>query len=389
MDAITIHDIAGYTTEQSVWKLIGCLAEASKTADLCSLHPKDITLDGDSFQVAATPHSGDTLPFEAPEHALGRGSEAANVWAIGAIAFYTLMGVGLFEEKGGRVQTEETNIPRIGQTHGSRQLGDTIYRCLSYHPGQRISLDDLQAEANRALSSPPPPPKRVMHPSGGTYKNSPVKFWPEEMCGLLLLLLFMIPGLVVGQERTKVPDELAAIVRRCILLRSHANSDKVAREFAYDHAWTLMDELPVDKSGECTLKNRVDTFGLNDMGFRLAKSHAGVTNARSRFRNGQDPRYNYSFIEVTAKKGCAVSYDITRRQGRQVFVVVPYSPKADFSLTMSRNGKPVGRMEKDNDGTIYLFINEKVEKDDTLRLTIQNSSGRNQAFVIINYNSRQ
>ena len=133
----------------------------------------------------------------------------------------------------------------------------------------------------------------------------------------------------------------------------------------------------------------MDTFGLNEMGFRLAKSHSGVTNARSRFRNGQDPRYNYSFIEVTAKKGCAVSYDITRRQGRQVFVVVPYSPNANFRLTMSRNGKSVGRIEKDSNGAAYLFIDEAVEKDDTLHLTIQNNSGRNQAFVIINYNSRQ
>ena len=389
MDTITIQDIAGYATEQSIWKLIGSLTDAAKTADLCRLLPKDITLDGDAFRVATPSRSNGFLPFEAPEHATGIAGDAANVWAIGAIAFYTLMGVGLFEEKGGKVQTEETNIPRIGQAHGSQRLSDTIYRCLSYNPEQRITLNDLQSEANQALSSPPPPPKRVMHPSGGAYKSSPVKFWPEEMCGLLLVLLFMIPGLVVGQEHTKVPDELAAIVRRCVLLRSQANTDKVAREFAYDHAWTLMDELPVDKAGECSLKNHVETFGLNDIGFRLAKSHNGVTNARSRFRNGQDPRYNYSFIEVTAKKGCAVSYDITRRQGRQVFVVVPYSPKANFRLTMSRNGKSVGRIEKDSNGATYLFIDEAVEKDDTLRLTIQNTSERNQAFVIVNYNSRQ
>ena len=389
MDAITIQHIAGYATELSVWRLISSLVDAAKTADLCCLLPKDITLDDDAFRVAAPSRSDDILPFEAPEHALGNGGKAANVWAIGAIAFYTLMGVGLFEEKGGKGQTAETRIPRIGQAHGSQRLSDTIYRCLSYHPEQRITLNALQSEADRALSSPPPPPRQVMHPSGGTYKTSPVKFWPEEMCCLLLLLLFMIPGLVAGQERTKVPDELAAIVRRCVLLRSHANTDKVAREFAYDHAWTLMDELPVDKSGECSLKNRVDTFGLNEMGFRLAKSHSGVTNTRSRFRNGQDPRYNYSFIEVTAEKGCAVSYDITRRQGRQVFVVVPYSPKAVFRLTMSRNGKPVGRIEKDSNGAAYLFIDEAVANDDTLRLTIHNNSGSNQAFVIVNYNSRQ
>ena len=389
MDAITIQDIAGYATEQSVWKLIGSLIDAAKSFDLCRLLPKDITLDGEAFRITSPSRSDGFLPFEAPEHATGKGGEAANVWAIGAIAFYTLMGVGLFEEKGGKVQSEETNIPRIGQAHGSQRLSDTIYQCLSYRPEQRITLNDLQSEANQALSSPPLPPKRVMHPSGGTYKTSPVKFWPEEMCGLLLVLLFMIPGLVVGQEPTKVPDELSAIVRRCVQLRLQTNTDKVAREFAYDHAWTLMDELPVDKAGECTLKNRVDTFGLNEMGFRLAKSHSGVTNARSRFRNGQDPRYNYSFIEVTAKKGCAVSYDITRRQGRQVFVVVPYSPNANFRLTMSRNGKSVGRIEKDSNGAAYLFIDEAVEKDDTLHLTIQNNSGRNQAFVIINYNSRQ
>lgn len=389
MSSITINEIAGYTTEGSVWRLIADLAKAANEVDLCVLQPKDIALENDSFRPSSPRHAESILPFEAPEHAQGSSGDAANVWAIGAIAFYTLMGVGLFEEKGGRVQREECPIPRIGQAHGSRLLSDTIYRCLSYHPEQRPCLDDLEFEAKQALSKPQHPPKQVMHPSGGTYKSSPVKFWPEEMYGLLLLILLMTPKLAVGQVHTPVPNELEAIVKRCVLLRSHANSDRVAREFAYDHAWTLMDELPVDKDGECSLKNRVDTFGLNEMGFRLAKAHSGVANARSKFRNGQDPRYNYSFIEVTAKKGHDVSYYITRRKGKQVFVVVPYFPQANFRISMSLRGKPVGRLEKDDNGSVYLFIDEDVETDDKLHLTIHNNSGINQAFVIVNYNSRQ
>ena len=58
-------------------------------------------------------------------------------------------------------------------------------------------------------------------------------------------------------------------------------------------------------------------FGINDMGYRIAKRQNGVTNMGGRFRNGQDERYKFSFIEITVKKNMSVSYEITGRQGLQ------------------------------------------------------------------------
>lgn len=143
-----------------------------------------------------------------------------------------------------------------------------------------------------------------------------------------------------------------------------------------------MDELPLDKTGECTTKDAVDVFGLNDMGFGILKRHGGVTNAGGRFRDGRDPRYKYSFIEITVKQGKTVNYPISGREGEQIFAIVPYEKDAKFKASI-----PHGELFEDN-GICYIRLKQGIKKNDAFKLTIKNESGKNMAFALINYNSR-
>ena len=170
---------------------------------------------------------------------------------------------------------------------------------------------------------------------------------------------------------------------RCVDLRSTANTEKVKKAMARDMNWTMMDELPIDKQGECATKQPVDMFGINDIGFSILKQHGGVTNSGGRFRDGRDPRYHYSFIEVTVRKNASVTYPIGGREGKQLFAIVPFERDARFSATI-----PNGKNFTEN-GVCYIQLKQPLKKTDNFKLTIKNESGRNAAFVIINYNSRK
>ena len=126
-------------------------------------------------------------------------------------------------------------------------------------------------------------------------------------------------------------------------------------------------------------------FGINDIGYYAMKKHGGVANAGGRFRNGQDARYKYSFIEITVKKGAVVNYDITGRQGEQLFAIVPFADDAAFTASLTKAGTPFSK-SFDADGTRYVRSSAAVKKSDRFRLSIKNNSGRNMAFVILNYN---
>lgn len=342
MNDIALKDIAGYMTEKGVWRLVKELA------------------------TVGTP-----------------------VWDIGAQAFYALMGVEVLGGKGAAAQNADTLVPRIGPSHCGNQLSDTIHRCLAFNPAERPTVEELLAVADAALKAKSIPPQRLVSPTGKNYKASLLKFWPEEMCPVVVLLMMLLaPTGLRAQSQVQHPQEMEAIVKRCIDLRDPANANRVERAFYNDSRWTLMDELEVDRNGECTIHNKVGTLGLNEMGYRIAKYSRGVSNTGGRFRNGQDPRYNYSLIEVTAKQNATVSYDITGREGTQIFAVVPYKAGASFNLTLNRNGVTSGQVYE-ADGVKYIAVNDNVKPDDVLTLRIANTSGGNLAFVIINYNSRQ
>lgn len=389
---ITLSQIAGYATEKTVWQLLMNLSDYCSDGELCGVTANDIIVSDSSFSLDKHRDSQENKAgsFASPESfqdvSIAK-NEASCIWTLGALAFYAITGMDVFEGKGGNTQNKDTNIPRISSAYASDQLSTLIRRCLSFSPSERPSRNTILHAAKDALEKPASPRKRLITNNGRSYSVSIVKFWPEEMVPILTICIFLLSSLSMSAQngafdRTSIPNEMANLVMRCIDLRSPANMEKVKKAMSRDMNWTMMDELPIDKRGECTTKQPVDMFGLNDMGFGILKRHGGVTNSGGRFRDGRDPRYKYSFIEVTVRKGASVNYMIDGREGMQMFAIVPFDNGAKFVASI-----PNCKSFMDN-GVCYIQLKQPLKKTDKFKLTIKNESGNNSAFAIINFNSR-
>ena len=391
---ITLNDIAGYATERAVWQMmldLSAVCDSDRNVAINGMAPQRITIADNHFQIRDTDASGngDGRAFSSPETFIksSEPSAASDIWAIGALAFYAITGTDVFEGKGGETQTKDTEIPRLSSAHASKELSSLIRRCLRFLPADRPTKEEIQEQAQTALSQSVVPRKRLSSQTGKGYGSSLVKFWPEEMVPTIIVCLFLLlPTSIFAQtskfDKTAIPNEMASLVLRCVDLRSPQNIGKVSKAMERDMNWTMMDELPLDKEGECTTKHMVDMFGLNDMGFSILKRHSGITNAGGRFRDGRDPRYKYSFIEITVKQKKTVNYIISGREGEQVFAIVPYEKDAKYKVSI-----PHGESFSD-DGVCYIQLKQGLKKDDTFKLSIKNESVKNMAFAIINYNTR-
>lgn len=388
---ITLKDIAGHATEKSVCRMIVSLANNWQQGRLKEVVPADVHIEGERFFVVKEGmENRDASAFMPPEFFRGKGeaeTEAAEVWMLGALAFYALMGLDVFEGQGGATQTEQTPIPFVGSQHCQPVLGTLIRRSLSYLPTERPTMKELCEVAQNIVAKPAQVAKRLTNKGGRSYGASLISFWPEEMLPLMLVLVLLMLPLDVSAQQ--VNQEMQELVKRCKALRSANNKAMVMREFESDTQWTLMDELKIDRTGECTIRDRVDSFAVNNICYRIAKSKGGVTNMGGRFRSGMDPRYHYSLIEIAVKKGATVQYEIKGRLGEQLLAVAAYDVAADFAVRVTKNGQDfVGRNVK-KEGVAYVSLKEKIKKGETFILSISNDSGKNMPFVIINYNSRK
>ena len=388
-DELTLKDIAGLATEKTVWQLLLNLSADFNKCVPYRIAPDCIAIAGKGFLLKDNRSAKDAMAFAAPEvsgNQSGTISEASYIWTIGALAFYAITGTYIFEGKGGETQTKDTEVPRLSSAHASYELSEMIRRCLNYSPTDRPKMDEIHRLATIALASPSIPQKRLTSQTGKSYAKSLIKFWPEEMVPIILVgILLLIPSNLFSQQKpdfdkSAIPEEMASLVMHCIDLRSPQNQGKVNKALTRDMSWTMMDELPVDKNGECSTSVDVDMFGLNDVGFSILKSHRGATNAGGRYRDGRDPRYKYSFIEITVKKDSRVNYQINGREGKQLFAIIPFEKDAKFTATID-NGESF-----EDDGVCYIWLRKG---DDDFTLTIENQSGKNMSFALINYNSRK
>ena len=193
---ITLKDIAGYTTERTVWQLMLTLSEDCNQGRVEGVSPEKIVVCNKGFRLKNGESAETSKAFTAPEsfscHSAGElpaNHEVSCVWTIGALSFYAIMGTDIFEGKGGETQTEKTEIPRISSAHASQEMSSLIRKCLDYSPGKRPSMADIQQQARKALSAPTVLRKRLTDQTGKSYAKSLMKFWPEEMVSVLLLLL--------------------------------------------------------------------------------------------------------------------------------------------------------------------------------------------------------
>lgn len=390
----TLKEIAGYTTESAVWRMLLNLTEEGVDASLHGIDPVDIVVAGDKFCIEAPGSSGENgNAFCAPESFNREGNattEAATVWTLGALAFYAITGVAVFEGKGGCTQKSATEVPRISSAHASNGLSTLVLRCLSYNAADRPGIDVIRSEARKALAVPATPRRRLTASSGRAYTTSLVKFWPDEMLPCAMLLLMALCPLICYCQTVAemVTTEMKGFVDRCMELRISANYDKVYDALSDNYKWTLMDEIAKDPN-ECNLESTT-SLGLNDLGYSvLFESRGEVTNTSGRFRDGRDPRYKYSFFEIAVKENASVSYEITGREGFQLFAIVPATAGADFSATVTKDGQPLGDTMKAADGTCYISVREGLLKEDVLRLTISNAQNGKAAYAIINHNTHK
>ena len=209
--------------------------------------------------------------------------------------------------------------------------------------------------------------------------------------GMLPLSLAIVAQDAVDQEMQRLIGQVASL-RKTNAKQQKAAWEKASAAFANDKAWTIMDEITPDINNECRLTDKtVRWFALN----RMLTRHMGYeeTKVRGEFNNGEDPNFNYSLIECSVKAKATVSYDLKSREGKQVFVIMPFETAASAKMEVTVKCKGKGWQATGNrhaDGNIYVMIpaSQKVTARDVLTLSIKNNGSKNMAFVILNHNTR-
>lgn len=180
---ITLTDIAGYCTEDAIWKMVIDLGQSIKDNNHCPLSPDEIIIDGTSFLTGEK--SSEQLHMLAPEYSNDKPyGPSQQVWTLGALIYYASSGRTLFGGHGGAYQKEHPNVslPSLRKSHGA--LTDLMQQCLKHDPSSRIGIDKLIDEARKGLDncrmtqrSPRQTAEDTLPPSDKQKRES----WPEEM----------------------------------------------------------------------------------------------------------------------------------------------------------------------------------------------------------------
>lgn len=201
---------------------------------------------------------------------------------------------------------------------------------------------------------------------------------------LFLIISTAMLGTAFAQDNTDA--ELKKLMNTVATLRN-ANSktwDKAFDYFGKDKLWTMMDEAE-RHDNECWLVGD-NQFKLNAILSKHNNYDKKMTTGD--FLNGNDPNFSYSLIERGVKKNSTVSYELSYREGRQTFVVMPYEKGSPIEVKATRNGKVVGSTRTDADGNVILCIDDNIKMNDKLCISITNKGDSDMAIVIINHNTR-
>lgn len=201
--------------------------------------------------------------------------------------------------------------------------------------------------------------------------------------------LLIINAILFGKAfaQTKTDLELQKLAKTVATLRNAEEKtwNEALSTFRQDSLWTTMDEIARDNN-ECWLLGN-NQFKLNAILNQCSDHDKKMV--RGDFLNGNDPHYNYSLTERGIKRKCSVSYEMSYREGRQTYIIMPYNPQtAQIEVKAYLNDKPVGEISIDN-GDIVLNIIDNAIKSDVIRLVITNSGDEDMPVVIINHNTRK
>jgi hypothetical protein len=204
------------------------------------------------------------------------------------------------------------------------------------------------------------------------------------------LLFLIITLFVTHQGFTQKPTdgELNRLINTISTLR-HANQKdwrKAYETFKNDKLWTVMDEIPRHANEYYLIGD--NQFKLNPLLNQCRGDNKQMTPGD--FLNGNDPQFDYSLTEIGIKQKSSVSYELKYRAGRQFFIVMPYDKDKTkkIELNASLNGTQIAKGKVEDDGNIYLLIDQAVSPTDVIRIDIKNDSDTKMPIVLINHNTK-
>ena len=387
------NDLKGFCSIRLCWQFL-----YDVSGDLLKLHTSSrthgcvdlshISLDGQHFVLVK---------------GCGGATPASDIWALAASAMELVLGSPIFNGEGESSQKANTPIPTLPYSD-TEHLNILLHRCLDVNTDNRPSVAEINRIAmkeiennlstgreHRIFSSPITPEKM----------NKTDYQWPEKMASgmkhlMVFLILLMLAPLASYSQISLNDEELVTnkLLNAVLLLRQH---DQKNWNLAQDELEkrlkliTLMNEL-LDRDNDCPLvSDQIKSFGVNRIVTGL-KNGRRIQNSEKQLLDGSDGKYNYSLYEKGIKKGCTSTATLTGRYGKQVFLIIPYTPNQPYSTELRKNDgtlyTPIG---KDAQGITYYVIDtaDGPSEGETLTLQITNSNMKqNASFVIINHNYR-
>lgn len=191
-----------------------------------------------------------------------------------------------------------------------------------------------------------------------------------------------------AQTKDKELNSLVGLVEQLRDGRSDSYS-RVQEMLKADSKWTPMNETGTLKEQECKPSEITKRFKLNRILSKVDNDRKYVA-THGDMLNGEDERYNYSLYERSVKAKASVSYTLKGREGKQTFVVVPYlANNSGLTATIRIANGSTAKFQKQANGTLVYTSNyASTERNDVITITVTNASSSNQAFVLLNHNSR-
>lgn len=376
VDSLYASEIAGYTTEQTIWHFVRDVAEA-----LVRLHKnrhihgsvslENVSIGADSFVLAESSREG---------------SPSDDIWQLGACMYELLTGNIPFGGKGREGQTKFSPLPSFGETIASTRLSQLIQRCLIHDESQRITTTEIYEIAKEELlnqSKYHSDMERLKYqkPQNRKIRMKNYGFWPEIMTIMLLLIMLAVPTHMSAQ----VDNEMQELIQLTTSMRNQSNRQKVLEKLLNDTHWAIMDELK-RHTNECMFRDPVKMFGMNSIANEIAQREKGIVNVGGRFRDSRNPKYPYSFIERTAKAKRTISYQVYGHTGTQQVAIIPFDAKQKYTVSITVGGKEI-KPTNEKDGILYFTFN--ASSSDYYDFSIFNDKSENASFVIITFNSQQ
>lgn len=186
-DKMTIHSIAGYCNEKTLWKLLVDLSSAMLKDEPIKwkvLMPNVVMIDGEDFCIEDGEYQNMAEEFYPPEGIENYG-ESGFVWSVGALICYASSGHFVFGGRGGTYQQSHPSVelPTLRREHSN--MTPLVQRCLCYTPSQRISLKELYAWAIKGTEIAKNKKRVIKTPIMNDLKKQDGvtdDVWPETMC---------------------------------------------------------------------------------------------------------------------------------------------------------------------------------------------------------------